>query len=173
MSKSDWRVVREYPWLLVSDKGKVISLARSCVRTLRNGEEKWQSYKEMELSQRNIGAGYRAIGTKVNGRQRTLYVHRLVAAAFIDKPEGRDEVNHLDGDKTNNSVSNLEWVTRRENQVHMAKRGTTRRKLTEVQVISIRKMLQNNVEPRVIAETFGVSVSAVRHIEARRAWAWV
>jgi len=173
MNNSDWRVVKEYPWLLVSNTGRVMSLARSCVRPLRNGEEVWQSYKEIELSQRNIGAGYRAVGTKVDGKQRTLYVHRLVATAFIGKPEGKEEVNHLDSDKTNNCVGNLEWVTRRENQVHMAKRGTSRMKLTEEQVTSIRKMLQNNVKPRVVSETFGVSVSAVRHIEARRSWAWV
>lgn len=158
---------------MVSSTGRVVSLARSCVRPLRSGEESWQSYEEVELTQRSIGAGYRAVGTKVNGKQRTLYVHRLVATAFIDKPEGKEEVNHLDGDKTNNCVSNLEWATRRENQVHMAKRGTTRMKLKEEQVIRIRKMLQNNVKPCVVAETFGVSVSTVRHIEARRTWAWV
>jgi DNA-binding transcriptional regulator YiaG len=140
---------------------------------LRNGEELWQSYKETELSQRNIGAGYRAVGTKVNGKHRTLYVHRLVASAFVDKPEGKEEVNHLDGDKTNNCVSNLEWVTRRENQVHMAKRGTTRKKLTEEQVMSIRKMLEAKVRPDVVAETFKVSLSAIRHIESGRSWAWL
>lgn len=46
------------------------------------------------------------------------YLHRLMAEAFIDNPNYKEEVNHINGNKLDNSIENLEWVTRRENQSH-------------------------------------------------------
>lgn len=47
-----------------------------------------------------------------------LYIHRLMAIAFIKNPQNRKEVNHIDGNKLNNNLKNLEWVSKRENLVH-------------------------------------------------------
>lgn len=62
--------------------------------------------------------GYHRVCLCQNGKMTNLYVHRLVASAFIPNPENKSEVNHIDGNKTNNSVANLEWATRIENQRH-------------------------------------------------------
>lgn len=62
--------------------------------------------------------GYLQLNAWTNGKQKTYLVHRLVAELFIHNPENKPEVNHKDGDKLNNRVGNLEWVTRSENIVH-------------------------------------------------------
>lgn len=63
-------------------------------------------------------AGYCSVLLHANGMKKKSYVHRLVAIAFIDNPLQKREVNHIDGNKQNNSVSNLEWVTSSENKRH-------------------------------------------------------
>ena len=52
-----------------------------------------------------------------------MRIHRLVAIAFLDNPNNKAEVNHLDGDKFNNCLSNLEWATKKENMEHAYKIG--------------------------------------------------
>lgn len=54
---------------------------------------------------------------------KTYALHRLIALAFIDNPENKSQVNHIDGNKINNSVNNLEWVTNKENQIHKHQKG--------------------------------------------------
>lgn len=64
---------------------------------------------------------YMVVSVSENGKQKMFYVHRLVASAFIPNPEEKPQVNHIDGNPSNNNVKNLEWVTGRENVLHAYK----------------------------------------------------
>lgn len=65
--------------------------------------------------------GYPVLNLSKDGVIKTKYIHRLVAEAFIDNPQNLPVVNHKDGNKENNNVSNLEWVTQRNNILHRFK----------------------------------------------------
>ena len=71
----------------------------------------WSDYKKDFLVPQDNGIGYMKVLMRLNGKPTNMYVHRLVATAFIPKPFGLNEVNHIDGNKKNNNVSNLEWCT--------------------------------------------------------------
>lgn len=75
--------------------------------------------------------GYCTVWLSKNSVQKCLKVHRLVAAAFIPNPLNKATVNHIDGNKQNNSVENLEWATQSENIIHAHKTGL--RKVTDAQ----------------------------------------
>lgn len=62
--------------------------------------------------------GYFHLNLKLRGVSQTLYVHRLVALAFVPNPNGEKTVNHIDGVKTNNRPENLEWASSTENNLH-------------------------------------------------------
>ena len=59
----------------------------------------------------------------INGKHKLVTIHRLVAIHFISNPDNKPQVNHIDGDKTNNNIINLEWVTAQENNIHARKTG--------------------------------------------------
>jgi hypothetical protein len=80
-----------------------------------------ETKKEM-LPYFNKDGGYLKIRLLDKNRKRqTLYIHQLVAWSFVGVPQANSEVNHKDGNKQNNSFSNLEWVTRKENRAHYLK----------------------------------------------------
>lgn len=63
--------------------------------------------------------GYLVITLYKDNKGKTLTIHRLVAQAFIPNPDNKPQVNHIDGNKTNNNITNLEWVTAKENIRHI------------------------------------------------------
>ena len=75
------------------------------------------------LSNKPKKTGYVNVKFSVDGKRSVKLVHRLVAEAFIPNIENKPEVNHKDGNKSNNKVSNLEWVTSRENTLHGIEKG--------------------------------------------------
>lgn len=96
------------------------------------------------MSATDNGNGYKIVSLHNGSKRKNHYVHRLVAEAFIPNPEERSEINHLDYNKGNNAVENLEWATRTEN-VHWSRERmmhpTKSAKLTNLgmRYISMRK----------------------------------
>ena len=95
------------PGIFVSDEGFIISELRDH-RVLK-------SLKDSK--------GYERVRLTVDRKKYSLKVHREVAKAFIPNPENKPQVNHIDGNKSNNAVSNLEWVTNIENARHAVDNG--------------------------------------------------
>lgn len=76
------------------------------------------SGKEQNISLCNDADGYLLVNLRLNNKSKSKRVHRLVAQAFIPNPDNKPQVNHIDGDKQNNKIENLEWVTPLENNKH-------------------------------------------------------
>jgi len=67
--------------------------------------------------------GYIRVELWTNGKGKKYLLHRLLAQAFVPNPEGKPQINHIDGNKSNNVISNLEWCTQSENQLHAYRNG--------------------------------------------------
>ena len=111
------------------------------------------------------------------GRFVHLLVHRLVAVQFLPNPNNLPEVNHKDGNHSNNSVYNLEWCTREYNQRHAVENNlykieedSPRAKLTKEQVISIYKEWETNKNKRSIASKYNVSDALIGEIVRGVRW---
>lgn len=100
----------------VSNLGRVKSLDREEYRRDANGGYATFKYKGKVLSLVKSSHGYAIVPLGKNKPFNS--VHRLVAGAFIPNPENKPFINHIDGDRLNNMVSNLEWCTNQENQIH-------------------------------------------------------
>lgn len=99
----------------VSNKGTVISVPRLDRLGRKIGG------KLLECTRHS--GGYLRVCLYKEGSKTYKYVHRLVALAFISNPEHKDQVNHINGEKTDNSVENLEWATSQENNTHAKSTG--------------------------------------------------
>lgn len=106
----------------VSDTGLVRSMDR--VVTLANGKRRRINGKQ--LSPKRSRDGYLFLSLSKNGVSKTNYLHRLVATAYIPNPNELPEVNHLDGIKTNNAVTNLDWCSHSDNVRHAYATGLNR-----------------------------------------------
>ena len=169
-----WKVVPSWPKFEVSNIGGIRHT---------NGKSKYTNISKQ---------GYVVLQTKLDGKIKTLKLHRLIAETFL-KPPSEDLtllcskthwgvvcVNHIDGNKLNNNVNNLEWCTQEYNNRHAnisnlvpALKGSLngRSKLDENTVHEICLLFQNtNMKTQEVADRFNISLSQVQKIRCGIAW---
>lgn len=164
----------------VSNHGNV----RSLDRVIKEKTGKTQTLKGRILKPRINRGGYYYVGLRKNGSKATFAIHQLVAQAFIPNPKNKRTVNHIDGNKLNNNVTNLEWATYSENLEHAYKTGLRtsvslkavgqknyKRKLKPEQVINIKRLLaEGNLTHKEIANQFNVARRTITEIKSGRRW---
>ncbi|AFR52615.1 putative HNH endonuclease [Lactococcus phage BM13] len=141
-----WKDIIGYErYYQVSNLGNVRSLDRKITwkNSFRNISGKTQRLIEHK-------SGYIRVGLNKNGKKKYHNVHRLVALTFIDNPEEKQEVNHIDGNKDNNRCENLEWCTRSENIKHAVKTGLMTH-LKENSTIMRKKVIQMDLNRNPIS----------------------
>ena len=158
----EYKVINGFPNYEISTQGRV--------RRIKSGKY----LKPFLLSANN----YFAVDLCMNGKIQRMTIHRLVAINFLDNIEGKEQVNHINGVKTDNTLSNLEWNTRSENQLHSIKIGlrhtrgenNSQSKLTTKLVLRI---LNDNRKYLEIAADYGVSIPTISNIKTGYSWSHV
>ena len=124
-----WKQIHGYEgYYEVSDSGEVRSMDRYVVNTRGRdiGKARLLKGSMMRLTEgkgRGDGDGYLVVNLRKDGKSSVCLVHILVAKAFLDNPDNLPTVNHIDGNKQNNCVSNLEWASYADNNIHALKNG--------------------------------------------------
>lgn len=123
-------------------------------------------------------SGYYRVNLRKNGSYKKHFVHRIVADNFIDNNENKNQINHINGIKTDNSVNNLEWSSRSDNQIHAYKTGLQKPSrgeinghslLKEKDVLEIRDLLKSEKASH-IAKKYGVKTNTIYSIKYRISW---
>lgn len=163
MDKSNWKDVEGYEgFYKVNEDGRVFSVRA-----------------DRELTPDTDKEGYKLITFSVSGSVKKFRIHRLVAHAFINNPENYDIVNHIDGDKGNNVVSNLEWCNYSQNMLHAYNLGLAKARLGEDNIHSkltnnsadeIKEDILSGMRYDTIAEKHDISPSTISMINTGKRW---
>lgn len=166
----EWRdAVGFEEYISVSSLGR----ARFKERVGKNG----RVYPEREIRM-VTSDGYSQSSINIDGKKTTLKMHRLVAQAFIPNPENKPQVNHINSLRKDNRVSNLEWVTVKENVIHSYKSGFNsntgelhpRAILTEKVVCVIRRLNYDGYTTKEISDMLGYKYHTVHKVVSGLHW---
>lgn len=184
-----WRVIPSFPDYVISNKGRIKRAVDS-----QPGASGYVLKKGFERKPVICSRGYESVGLTIStNNQKTRMIHNLVLEAFVGPRPPGHEPNHKDGNKTNNNLSNLEWVTHLENVRHACRNGLTplknqngeknhNAKLKEGEVWLIKKLLESDLHLskkrkqedrlllREIAKMFKVSLLTISAIKQGRTW---
>lgn len=158
--------VKGYPGYSVSSYGRVLSTKKGAFIIL-----KWRkTYKGYFKTKPH---------KKDSEKQPQFFIHRLVALAFIPNPKKYKQVNHIDCDKSNNHVSNLEWCDQQGNMAHAKENGLMKyikgedshlAKVNELEVLQIRGKFKNGYTAKMLAKEYGLKACSIYDIVNRRCW---
>lgn len=141
-----------------SDTGLIRRLPYFYTAVRDGGEVTWDLGEKLLGGSKLSKKGYR----RVNLEGKVYFVHRLVASAFIPNPKNLPQINHIDGDKLNNRVDNLGWVSNQENRNHAVTNGlhpcreNGNCKLSVKDVVEIKRLHKIGVLQKDIASRFNV-----------------
>jgi hypothetical protein len=166
---------------LVKEDGSIWSAARTnTVKRIRKGQEQmFQSNSpERQLSPWVSKSGYYIVSCLRDDKRPKMFVHRLIARAFVPGYSPELSVNHINGNKLDNRPENLEWITLAENSAHAWATGLVdlrgenapNHKLTQRQVMHIRRALRLGVPANSLAIIANVNPSTIYQIEWGKRW---
>lgn len=163
-----WKQITGY-----EGKYEVSNLGR--IRSFRYAGKGWDKFKNTPIILSfGFTGNYRMVCLCCRNVCKPFTVHKLVAQEFIGKRPVGMEVNHKDGNKLNNHIDNLEYVTRKENVLHALKNGLCSGiKLTEGKVLKIIQMGAMGFTEPQIGKKFGISRSNVGSIIRRETWKYL
>jgi hypothetical protein len=178
-----WKPVVGYEgYYEISNLGRVKTSA-IFIRHDGNWSEEGGYIKKIKIrNQQTNRYGYKTIKLCKLGNCKQMRVHRLVAEAFIPTDNLNNQINHIDGDKTNNNIANLEWVTAAENMRHAWETGLVNKDhtigskhhnalLDEQKVVEIRKLYEaGGITQKEIAEMYGVKFGTIKDVISKRTW---
>jgi len=167
-------------WLVCSD-GQIKTPEHTCeyVRTRNGKTQTMQShFSEKICTPYLTKTGYLEVSPKKSGKRIKHLVHRLVGIAFVSGYREDLTINHINGNKLDNRVENLEWVSLARNTQHQWETGLVnlrgerqpRSKLTSKQVVYIRQLLSQGIPAHTLAIIAGVSPSLIAFIRDGKRW---
>lgn len=161
-------VLSQYPNYVITDQGQIQGPG-SGVRA--SGTPKWLGLVPNHK-------GYLRVRISTQGKQQLIFVHKLVALAFVgERPSPKHQVCHVNGDRTDNRAVNLRWGTAKENSEDRDRHGKTARgtangrsKLTPDQVSEIKAQLAVGATNKGLARLYGVAPSTIKQIRRGETW---
>ena len=165
-----WKAIKGYEGIYeISEHGKV----RSLNHLIKYSDGRSRIQKGRILKTSLSKKGYVRVSLSKQKKRFHTSIHRLLALSFIDNPENKKQVNHINGIKHDNRIENLEWVSNSENQIHAIKKGLTRynynerhhnSKLTNKGVLRVRNLHRLGFTNKELAEDYNVSQTAMSNI---------
>jgi len=157
-----WKDIIGYDQYQVSNYGRIKTTANNATR------------KERILKPLLTIKGYYRVALFSHGKSKFIPIHRLVAEYFIDNPDNKATINHIDGNKRNNYADNLEWNTYRENVDHAIMNKISacgerngRHKLNWKQIVEIRN---SNLSSKELAIIYNVHKTSINLIKNKKTW---